>query len=614
MMNYLYLSLAIIELVITLFLIKINKKNFRLAIFITLLGLLISLFILVYPLMESANLISKVITSFIYTIQTVTFNQDLSIINALEVNYFYEWIYLCLIYLSFLLIPLITTTFLLSLIDNLFSKIRLFFSPNKTKYIFSEINEKALAIASNKANKHNNIIFTINKDEQIDYNYLNQVQELHGIKLYNEVSNIKLRRAKNKRVEFYLLSDTKNNLNDAVEIINKYKNTTNFFKIFVLTHNNTDSIILDSMDKGNIQVIIVNENERMVYQLLYNKPLYLEAIKNTISVLVISDNDIGLEFIKAITWCGQLIGYKLLITILGPNASSIADHLKVNYPELLNNYNYKFIPYSLYSPQAMAELKKSLNINYVIIANTDDNKNIEYGLFFRKYFLKQDTVNYQRTPIINVMIKNNHIAQQVNLLKNEKNDFYKLNPFGSTKNIYDENYILNSQLELLAQYVHLSYDSSSLPIEVKLKKFYEKDYYVRSSRAMALHLDYKIYSLLKNEYTQDKAKNINLFKQKINNPQIFQKLIENEHDRWMAYMRTNGYSNIVANKVAIYQKITNSHIHYLAQLHPCIVPFKDLEKVAKIIDKPEIVTNDGTIIKKMVDILNSAEKEEEKEK
>ena len=614
MMNYLYLSLAIIELVITLFLIKINKKNFRLAIFITLLGLLISLFILVYPLMESANLISKVITTFIYTIQTVTFNQDLSIINALEVNYFYEWIYLCLIYFSFLLIPLITTTFLLSLIDNLFSKIRLFFSPNKTKYIFSEINEKALAIASNKANKHNNIIFTINKDEQIDYNYLNQVQELHGIKLYNEVSNIKLRRAKNKRVEFYLLSDTKNNLNDAVEIINKYKNTTNFFKIFVLTHNNTDSIILDSMDKGNIQVIIVNENERMVYQLLYNKPLYLEAIKNTISVLVISDNDIGLEFIKAITWCGQLIGYKLLITVLGPNASSIADHLKVNYPELLNNYNYKFIPYSLYSPQAMAELKKSLNINYVIIANTDDNKNIEYGLFFRKYFLKQDTVNYQRTPIINVMIKNNHIAQQVNLLKNEKNDFYKLNPFGSTKNIYAENYILNSQLELLAQYVHLSYDSSSLPIEVKLKKFYDKDYYVRSSRAMALHLDYKIYSLLKNEYTQDKAKNINLFKQKINNPQIFQKLIENEHDRWMAYMRTNGYSNIVANKVAIYQKITNSHIHYLAQLHPCIVPFKDLEKVAKIIDKPEIVTNDGTIIKKMVDILNSAEKEEEKEK
>ena len=610
MMNYLYLSLAIIELVITLFLIKINKKNFRLAIFITLLGLLISLFILVYPLMESANLISKVITTFIYTIQTVTFNQDLSIINALEVNYFYEWIYLCLIYFSFLLIPLITTTFLLSLIDNLFSKIRLFFSPNKTKYIFSEINEKALAIASNKANKHNNIIFTINKDEQIDYNYLNQVQELHGIKLYNEVSNIKLRRAKNKRVEFYLLSDTKNNLNDAVEIINKYKNTTNFFKIFVLTHNNTDSIILDSMDKGNIQVIIVNENERMVYQLLYNKPLYLEAIKNTISVLVISDNDIGLEFIKAITWCGQLIGYKLLITVLGPNASSIADHLKVNYPELLNNYNYKFIPYSLYSPQAMAELKKSLNINYVIIANTDDNKNIEYGLFFRKYFLKQDTVNYQRTPIINVMIKNNHIAQQVNLLKNEKNDFYKLNPFGSTKNIYDENYILNSQLELLAQYVHLSYDSSSLPIEVKLKKFYEKDYYVRSSRAMALHLDYKIYSILKNEYTQDKAKNINLFKQKINNPQIFQKLIENEHDRWMAYMRTNGYSNIAANKVAIYQKITNSHIHYLAQLHPCIVPFKDLEKVAKIIDKPEIVTNDGTIIKKMVDILNNAEKEE----
>ncbi len=604
-MNFLNLFFSILVLIITIFLVKINSKNIKRSIFTLLLGLLISLFILVFPFINSSNLISKIIATIIYCIQTITFDQDLSIVNNIKAVHLKEWLYVCLTQTLFLLIPLITTTFLLSLIDGLVSKIKLFLSTNKKIYIFSQINEKTLSIASRIEDKKKTIIFLVNKDDQINYALSSRVKYIRGIKMYDEASNIKLRNLENKEINFYLFSSNINhNLKQAIEITNKYKDRNSSISLFVLTPNNVDRVVLDSMDKGNLKLVIVNENERIVYQLLNNKPLYLETIDNKISVLLISNNVIGLEFIKAITWCGQLIDYKLSITVLGENANLIEEYIKINCPELIDNYDYKFIPYNIYSEKAKTELDKIKDINYVIIANDDDNLNIEYSLFLRKYFINQDKISYRRSPIINVMIKNDEVAKQVELLKNEKNNLYNFNTFGSIKNIYYENYILDCKLETLTKKVHLSYDKSSDSIETKLKRFYEKEYFIKSSRALALHLNYKMYSILKDEYSTDEEKNILLFKEKIKDEKVFNKLMRNEHDRWVAYMRAQGYKSIDVNEIKKYKDSTNSYIHYLAQLHPCIVPFDDLLIVAKAIEKDDICTSDGYIIKNMVDILS----------
>ncbi len=604
-MNYLYLLIALITLLLTFIFIKTSSKNLSHLIFICLLGLLVTLFILMFPLVNSVGLLSKFVTTLIYTIQTITFNQDLELVNNITVTSFYEGVYIGIIYILFLLIPLMTTTYLLSLIDGVVSKIRLFLSRHTKIYIFSEINEKTLAIASKMHSKNVTTIFIKSKNQVIADERIDEVKAIKGI-MFNEFANIKLKKYINREVAFYLFSsNTTQNLNQAIEITNKYKNNTNSFKVYVLTKNNVDSLILDSIDKGNIQLEVVDENERIVYQLLNNKPLYLEAINNKIAVLIISDDTIGLDFIKAITWCGQLISYKLSINILGENAMILKDYIQVNYPELLDNYDYNFIPYNLNSINAQKELDKIKDINYVIIANKDDKVNIEDSLFLRKYFINQDKLNYRRSPIINVMVKNALIATKVNELKNEKNNLYNLNTFGNIRNIYYENNIIDSKLEDLTKNVHLSYDTSNDPLSVKLKRFYEKAYYINSSRAMALHLNYKLYTILKEEYSSDEKKNIALFKEKIKDKEIFDKLVRNEHDRWMAFMRVNGYKSIDAKKVAIYRDYTNSHVHYLAKLHPCIVPFDDLERVGKTIKKEDVITSDGDIIKKMVDILSN---------
>lgn len=613
-MNYLYLIVALIILLLTFIFIKTSSKNLSHLIFIGLLGLLVTLFILIFPFINSVGLLSKVVTTLIYTIQTITFNQDLEVLNNITVTSFYEEVYMGIVYILFLLIPLMTTTYLLSLIDSVASKVRLFCSRHKKVYIFSEINEKTLAIASKIHSKNVTTIFIKGKNQVIDDGLIYEIKAIKGI-MFNEIYNVKIRKYTNREVVFYLFSSNINqNLQQAIELTNKYKNTTNLFKVYVLTQNNIDSLILDSIDKGNIQLEVVDENERIVYQLLNNKPLYLESINNKISVLIISDDTIGLNFIKAITWCGQLISYKLSINILGENAMILKDYIQVNYPELLDNYDYNFIPYNLDSVKAQETLNKIKDINYVIIANQDDKINIKDSLFLRQYFINQDILNYKRSPIINVMIKNDLIATKVNDLKNEKNNLYNLNAFGNIRNIYYDNNIIDSKLETLTKNVHLSYDISNDSLKVKLKRFYEKNYYINSSRAMALHLNYKLYTILKAEYSNDEQKNIALFKEKIKDKEIFDKLVRNEHDRWMAYMRVNGYKSVDAKKVAIYRNYTNSHVHYLAKLHPCIVPFDDLEKVGKAINKEDVITSDGDIIKKMVDILsdNANELEETK--
>ena len=184
-MNYLYLIVALIILLLTFIFIKTSSKNLSHLIFIGLLGLLVTLFILIFPFINSVGLLSKVVTTLIYTIQTITFNQDLEVLNNITVTSFYEEVYMGIVYILFLLIPLMTTTYLLSLIDSVASKVRLFCSRHKKVYIFSEINEKTLAIASKIHSKNVTTIFIKGKNQVIDDGLIYEIKAIKGI-MFNE--------------------------------------------------------------------------------------------------------------------------------------------------------------------------------------------------------------------------------------------------------------------------------------------------------------------------------------------------------------------------------------------------------------------------------------------
>ena len=66
---------------------------------------------------------------------------------------------------------------------------------------------------------------------------------------------------------------------------------------------------------------------------------------------------------------------------------------------------------------------------------------------------------------------------------------------------------------------------------------------------------------------------------------ILDKLAQNEHDRWNAYIRSDGYKLASIKEVKQYYPVVNHHVHHLAKLHPTLVSWNQLDKVSKEISE-----------------------------
>ena len=173
-------------------------------------------------------------------------------------------------------------------------------------------------------------------------------------------------------------------------------------------------------------------------------------------------------------------------------------------------------------------------------------------------------------------------------------------PFNNTmnKNLgqinMDQNNIVNSELEKLAIKIHLAYD----PEDTDLERYNLLEYNKRSSRASALHIKYKIYSILENDFTNNMKDNQKLFKERYTK-EIEDLLVLNEHERWNAYMRSIGYVHASIEEVKSYYELTKHYIYYLARMHPSIVEFDKLDDISKEISK---------ICNKSIDLLDNDRK------
>ena len=488
----------------------------------------------------------------------------------------------------FLAMPLLTVSFLASLLNIITTRIKLLFIRKKEVVIFDSINEKSLTIAEKLSNCDTFFIFSNYKEED-DL----RIKKLNALKVEEDICNIDIKFLNNKKITLCLFdSNEDNNLNKLLKLIEMYRDRD--FKIYYITNNDLNTTILDSIDKGNIKLEIVNEKERVVYNVLEEKPLYLNALNKHISVLIVGCGNVGLEFLKTITWCGQMIDYTLTINVIDKNASKIREYINLVTPSILENYNYQFFDVDVNSDKMLNILDKIKDINYVIVTLPSEDLNIRTSLILRRYFLLKDRL-FINKPIINLWISNPIKNKYIGDLINSKGDSYCLNAFGSIKDMYYDNSIIDSKLEKMARRVHLAYDKN----DVNLENYYSKDYNVKSSRAFAFHIKYKLYSLGIDDTN---------IKSKFKNTNITSLLAINEHDRWVAYTRSIGYTLASISDVNKYKKITNSHVNHLAKVHPALVEYKDLSKVEKEIGV-SLQDKDLFIVKAIPDILNSVKED-----
>ena len=606
-----YLIIAIIVTLITIVFAR-NKKYIRSKLLIFLAGFTIALIVLIFPLYNEYNLISQTVFSILYSLQVIFLGQDFELINTIELNNVVNTIYVIAIYILFLLEPLITATAVLALLGNNLSKLKLALSRFKEIMVFSEINDKTLTIAKKQYNKKKSqIVFVDSKEEKEKFK--KELAQLKAITLSQQIIDLNF---KNRNVTYYLFSsDEEENLNNALDLLKQGSNKKKRVrKIYILNNSEEARIILDSAPKNNIKLELINERDRAIYQHIYDEPLYKNSVNNQISILLVGCGKLGTEFLKAITWCGQIINHKLNINIIDINANRIKEKINIVYPELIENYNYNFIEADIYSEKAITELDKlkNQNINYVMVALDSEAKNIDVAIFLRRYFLEQDKDSYSRMPSINLWIEKNDKKIQIDSLKHDSIvNSYNLNSFGCIDEMYNTKSIVNSEIEKLAMQVHCVYNPSDL--EKSLEDFYKLEYNKKSSRAVAVHIKYKLYSVLKDIYSGDLEDNLKnnideVLKQynNIKNANVLEELAKNEHDRWNAYVRTDGFKNIAKEEVLKYKEFNKNTKHFLAKLHPAIVEYEKLDELEQYLKKDfksadiNIINNIEKILKKEI--------------
>ena len=579
------LSFIVIGLGIIVFFFFLRKKNnVKLNLFTAIATGIISVAILVFPLLEYENVYIKALASFIYATKCIGLGQNLDVLSSITLETINDYLYFILLNILFIILPLLTVGFILSFIEKVLSSIRISLCSNKRICVFSEKNDKSLLIANDLLKYKDARIIFANVKDKTSHNF-------KTINLNKKVTDIKFN--KKSKITFYMISQNEDlNLNESLELIEKFKNRDNI-KIYVINQNEEAPVILDSTDKGKIDVEIINEKERAIFNLLDTKPLFLNSINNTISLLIVGCGNIGKEFLRDIVWCGQLPGYKLEILVVDLIADKIKENIEYEYPELLNNYNITFLNADIKSEKTLNTIKNYNNINYILVSMDNDEKNLNTALLLRRYFIR----TFDREPIINLWISNEYKEEQLLKLVNEKGNSYNLNAFGSMYDLYHNNTILDSSLEKLAIQVNLAYD----PTDHDLRNYNLMEYNKRSSRASALHIKYKMYSILKEKFSENMRDNQELMK-KLYTKEIEQLLTENEHDRWMAYTRSIGYIKASLEDVTKYYKTSNTYINYLARMHPCLVPFNQLDTLSQEINRItgnniDFVESDRKIVK-----------------
>ena len=442
----------------------------------------------------------------------------------------------------FALSPLLTFGFVLSLFKNAISHIRFRLSFFKDMYVFSELNEKSFALAKDIKQNHTDVAVVFAdvyyKGEEKMYELIDRAKGIGAITFQKDILllNFNSHSAKKNIFLFAIGENETENLNQALNIIENYKTRKNTH-LYVFSTKIESELLLSTADKGFIKVRRINEVQSLVSRILFEKGNLLfesakkleDGIKN-ISVIVAGMGSHGTEFIKALTWFGQMDGYRIKINAFDKDELA-EEKFSALAPELMHSdYNGVIIEgeaqYSIkihsgvdvYSKTFIDEVNKIDDATFVIIALGNDDVNISTAVTLRTCF-ERKSIN----PVIQAIVYNSQQKKALTGIKNYRNQEYCIDFIGDIESSYTENVILNSELENLALERHLKWGEED--------EFWTYEYNYRSSVASAIHLRARIAceipgaSKSEAELTIEERDAIEAL----------------EHRRWNAYMRAEGY-------------------------------------------------------------------------
>lgn len=457
----------------------------------------------------------------------------------------------------FLGCPLLTFSLVLTFFQRVLSHWALRFRKVDRYYIFSELNEEALALAKSLEGKQNERYLSIfcEVGEETDYEIKNRVKELGGVCLEEDITSIKLRRDV-KKSYFFIAAEDDKNLDQAIAVCEQEK-THQDVDAYVFAESAKSELVLNAVDKGNVRVRRIAVPRALIYRALYEQGSDLfagardEGDKKRISAVVVGLGAYGWEMAKALVWACQMYGYEFELHCFDEDVRQ-EHRFNVECPELIScskgeNPADPISKYDLhiyageknYSAAWFAHMEK-IAPTFIFIDQGKEGDNLQMAIDLRTYFAGKGL-----SPKIQTIAENSDEIALLGKAKNFKGQEYNISFIGDTKSCYSMEVILNSEVEQAGLIRHLAWG--------KEEEFWNYSYNYTSSIASAIHKKLRIACGVPGA---DKAPADRTEEEK----DIIRR---QEHDRWNAFMRTEGYS---------YAPVRND----LAKKHTLLVPFDDL--------------------------------------
>ncbi len=550
-LSFLILSIATILTALLLafsaeLLQKKHQKSGR-AFRILFAGVFVSAFFLFFPIHKAASdagIWGNTLLSLFTSMQIFTIGTEFEVVEAgvIACPDAFRLLYRVWAATLFVAAPVFTFGFVLSLFKNLSAYLKYLCTYFRHVYVFSELNNASLTLAKSIKDKERRaaIVFTdvFEENEESDYELSEQAKELGAICFKKDILNVAFRHhSKNRSIAFFTIGKNETeNLDQTLCLIETYRHRKNT-RIYAFSTKVESELLLTAIDKGEIKVRRINEVQSLINRILYERGELVfqgavaaeDGVKDICAVVVGMGNH-GTEMVKALTWFGQMDGYRIHITAFDQDPLA-EEKFRALAPELLSDvYNRVYVPgeaqydirirpgFHTETAAFASEILQMKKTTYIFVSLGNDDVNIKTAVYLRMLFARAGC-----HPVIQAVVYNSQQKNALCGIQNYRGQAYDIEFIGDIETSYTSEVIIDSDLEEDALNRHLKWG--------KEEEFWAYEYNYRSSVASAIHVRARVKCGIpgaeKQEAELTEAERLNI--------EVL------EHRRWNAYMRAEGY-------------------------------------------------------------------------
>jgi len=529
--------------------------------------------------------------------------------NAEQLSPEFYSVYCILMVIVNILMLAFAADFILHLIDGPYQLLRVKMHAKKPIYLFSECNNKTLALAKSIYNSDYDVakinrclIVFLFYDKQDILPYTNELDSIEAVTINISIESLfKSLNGKSEKIEIYLFNNSEilnlKQMGDVCGIGDICSDTSVFVEV-----NRTHWSLYDDYIKSvtasekRLTVNLVRTEENFVYNLLLEKSIFDNTLSydgaHLINILIVGYNDRCIEFLKAVLHLGQMPGYELCVTLVEQeDHKNIIRHL---FPELKERgdgygdsiYSFNHVTKLEYNSSDFDDFINTVHreYTYIFVNTEDDLANIDIGVNINRLCLRAGRT-HTRYVLVNLSDKNLLCDSKLNIDLTRDIDFV-----GDIESVYDYQFIKMSNIEKATQKIHDIRQTEKALINKEhirqpWKDYCNNEYNRHSVYARTLSFAYKVKIIGENSSGSESG-DIYSVTSTSNEWKVY------EHMRWNMYMRTLGY--VKAPEVLLNEDRTvDRGVRKVAHIHPCLVPYDNLSSEEQEKDSlkltPEVV-------------------------